>query len=54
MTDCDNFPLIEDLASDADDIRDLIRTTPLILDDAGLPIGYDMSQLFGLEPLGRF
>jgi len=31
------------------DIRDLLQTTPLIFDADGLPIGYDASQLFGLE-----
>lgn len=34
---------------DDEDIRDLIRTTPLVLDMDGLPVGYDASQLFGLE-----
>lgn len=32
------------------DIRDLIQTTPLVFDADGLPVGYDASQLFGLEP----
>ncbi len=32
-----------------DDICDLIQTMPLIYDADGLPIGYDASQLFGLE-----
>ena len=32
-----------------EDIRDLIRTTPLVYDADGLPVGYDASQLFGLE-----
>jgi hypothetical protein len=56
MTDRDNFPLIEDLASDADEARDLIQTTPLVYDSEGLPVGYEASQLFGLEAahLGRF
>jgi len=31
------------------DIRDLIRTTPLVYDTDGLPVGYDAGQLFGLE-----
>lgn len=31
------------------DIRDLIRSTPLLYDIDGLPVGYDASQLFGLE-----
>jgi hypothetical protein len=34
---------------DSDDIRDLIQTTPLIYDMDGQPVGYDASQLFGLE-----
>jgi hypothetical protein len=39
-----------DAAWDGDeDIRDLIQTTPLVYDVDGLPIGYDISQLFGLE-----
>lgn len=33
---------------DADEIRDLVRTTPLRYDD-GLPVGYEADQLFGLE-----
>ena len=32
-----------------EDIRDLIQTTPLVYDVDGLPVGYDASQLFGLE-----
>jgi len=32
-----------------DDIRDLIQTTPLVYDMDGLPVGYEASQLFGLE-----
>ena len=32
-----------------DDLRDLIQTTPLVYDADGLPVGYDASQLFGLE-----
>jgi len=31
------------------DVRDLIQTTPLVYDTDGLPVGYDASQLFGLE-----
>ena len=39
-----------DAAWDGDeDIRDLIQTTPLVFDADGLPVGYDASQLFGLE-----
>jgi hypothetical protein len=48
----DTIPVCETLDSawDADDdIRDLIRTTALVYDSDGLPIGYDASQLFGLE-----
>jgi hypothetical protein len=32
-----------------DDLRDLIQTTPLVYDVDGLPVGYEASQLFGLE-----
>ena len=32
-----------------EDIRDLIQTTPLVFDADGLPVGYDPTQLFGLE-----
>jgi hypothetical protein len=39
-----------DSAWDADeDVRDLIRTTPLVFDADGVPVGYDAGQLFGLE-----
>jgi len=39
-----------DIAWDDDeDIRDLIQTTPLVYDADGLPVGYEASQLFGLE-----
>ena len=34
---------------DDEDIRDLIRTTPLVYDVDGLPVGYEAGQLFGLE-----
>jgi hypothetical protein len=34
---------------EADDIHDLIQTTPLVFDADGLPVGYDASQLFDLE-----
>ncbi|HWG42672.1 MAG TPA: hypothetical protein VN688_07790 [Gemmataceae bacterium] len=34
---------------DDEDIRDLIQTTPLVYDVDGLPVGYEASQLFGLE-----
>lgn len=34
---------------DGEDISDLIQTTPLVYDLDGLPVGYDASQLFGLE-----
>ena len=34
---------------DDEDFRDLIQTTPLVYDADGLPVGYDASQLFGLE-----
>ena len=48
----DTLPVCETLdnAWDSDeDIRDLILTTPLVYDVDGLPVGYDTSQLFGLE-----
>ena len=32
-----------------EDIRDLIQTTPLVFDADGSPLGYDASQIFGLE-----
>jgi hypothetical protein len=32
-----------------EDLRDLIQTTPLVYDADGLPVGYEASQLFGLE-----
>ena len=54
MNHCDYFPLIEDIACDADEARDLILTMPLVFDADGLPVGYDHSQLFGLESPGRF
>jgi hypothetical protein len=47
-----DIPLCEasDLfAWNPDEIRDLIHTTPLVYDADGLPVGYDASQLFGLE-----
>lgn len=45
------FPLCETLDDfwDAEDIRDLIETTPLVYDADGMPVGYEASQLFGLE-----
>ncbi len=33
------------------DFRDLIHTTPMLYDADGLPLGYDASQLFGLEAM---
>ena len=52
MMHTDTLPACEtlDAAWDGDeDIRDLIQTTPLVYDADGLPVGYDPSQLFGLE-----
>lgn len=46
------LPLCETLDSawDGDeDICDLIQTTPLVYDADGLPVGYDATQLFGLD-----
>jgi hypothetical protein len=49
MNHCDYIPLIEDIACDADEARDLILTAPLVYDSEGMPVGYDAEQLFGLE-----
>jgi hypothetical protein len=52
MMHTNTLPVCEtlDAAWDGDeDIRDLIQTTPLVFDADGLPVGYDASQLFGLE-----
>ena len=51
MTHTREFPLDEsfDFGWDADEVRDLIETTPLVYDADGLPVGYDATQLFGLE-----
>jgi hypothetical protein len=43
------FDTFDAFAFDADEVRDLIRTTPLRFDDDGLPCGYEAEQLFGLE-----
>src|SRR5262249_15594742 len=46
----DTFNRCESGAWDeGDDIHDLIQTTPLVFNADGLPVGYDASQLFGLE-----
>jgi len=54
----DTFPIREFLDSDWDDqdVLDLVKTTPLVFDDEGLPVGYDATPLLGLEAahLGRF
>jgi hypothetical protein len=52
MMHTNTLPVCEtlDAAWDSDeDLRDLIQTTPLVYDVDGLPVGYDASQLFGLE-----
>lgn len=52
MTYFTDFPLpepLDEFGFDPDEIRDLIRTTPLRFDDDGFPIGYDAVHLFGLE-----
>ena len=51
MTHRHEYPLCETLDDfwDSEDIRDLIETTPLLYDADGLPVGYEASQLFGLE-----
>jgi hypothetical protein len=45
------IPLCEIIDSDwdAQDVRDLVQTTPLRFDEDGLPVGYHAEQLFGLE-----
>ena len=47
-----DIPLCESLDEfgwDPDEVRDLVRTTPLRFDEDGLPVGYEAEQLFGLE-----
>ena len=52
MTHRQEFPLCETLDDSWDeDVRDLIETTPLVYDADGLPVGYDATQLFGLEAM---
>jgi hypothetical protein len=48
----DTFAICETLDSawdGDDDGHDLIRTTPLMYDADGLPIGHEANQFFGLE-----
>ena len=52
MTHPLDIPLSEDLDQfgwDPSEVRDLIQTTPLRFDNDGLPVGYEMEQLFGLD-----
>ena len=51
MTHPFDTPLCESFDDlwDPEEVRDLIRTTPLRFDDEGLPAGYEAEQLFGLE-----
>ena len=53
MMHADTFSTYETLDAawdeDGEDLRDLIRTTPLVYDADDLPVGYDASQLFGLD-----
>ncbi len=52
MTHPLDIPLTEDFdqfAWDPAEIRDLVQTTPLRFDEAGIPVGYHAEQLFGLE-----
>jgi hypothetical protein len=52
MPHLNDIPLCEpldDFAWDPEEVRDLIRTTPLRFDEDGVPVGYDAEQLFGLE-----
>jgi hypothetical protein len=47
-----DFPLCESFDAfdwDPNEVRDLVRTTPLRFDEDGLPTGYETEQLFGLE-----
>jgi hypothetical protein len=47
-----DIPLCESLdefAWNPEEVRDLIRTTPLRFDDNGLSTGYEAEQLFGPE-----
>jgi hypothetical protein len=41
--------ILDDFGWDPEEVRDLIRTTPLRFDDDRLPAGYEAEQLFGLE-----
>ena len=60
MTQLLDIPLcesIDEFAWNLNEVRDLIQTTPLRFDDAGVPVGYEADQLFGLEGAtlaGRF
>jgi hypothetical protein len=52
MTHPLDIPLSEDLDQfgwDQSEVRDLIQTTPLRFDEDGLPVGYEIDQLFGLD-----
>ena len=40
---------VDEFGWDLDEVRDLIRTTPLRFDEDGLPVGYEAEQLFSLE-----
>ena len=40
---------LDDTWDGDEDLRDLIQTTPLVYNVDGMPVGYDASQLFGLE-----
>jgi hypothetical protein len=48
-TDIPLYEAFDAFAWDPDEVRDLIRTTPLRFDDDGRPDGYEAEQLFGLE-----
>ena len=44
------FPaILDEFGWDPDEVRDLIRTTPLRFGDDGQPVSYEAKQLFGLE-----
>lgn len=47
-----DIPLCESFDAfdwDPNEIRDLVRTTPLRFNDDGIPVGYEAEELFGLE-----
>jgi hypothetical protein len=51
MTHRNDIPLCETFDDfwDSEEVSDLIETTPLVFDIDGMPVGYDVSQLFAQE-----